>query len=212
MTQDNQVARHIVSSLLNIGAIKLNLETPFTWASGWKSPIYCDNRLALSFPEIRNYIKQALASTVLRTFGGPEIIAGVATAGIPQGALVADVMGLPFIYIRSKPKEHGLSNQIEGRVVEGQKVVVIEDLVSTGGSSIKAVEAIREVGMHVIGMISIFTYGFDIAYENMRNANISYVSLSDYNIMIEVAVENAIIQEEQVDRLKAWREAPESWQ
>ena len=212
MTEDNQIARHIALSLLNIGAIKLNMDEPFTWASGWKSPIYCDNRLALSFPKIRDYIKQALASTVVRTFGGPEAIAGVATAGIPQGTLVADVLGLPFIYVRSKPKAHGLTNQIEGMIVEGQKVVVIEDLVSTGGSSIKAVEALRAANLQVMGMVSIFTYGFEVAFQNFRDAGINYVSLSDYNILIEVALENNIILEQQIENLKAWRENPGSWQ
>ena len=211
MIIDNEVARQIVLDLLDIGAIKLNLDEPFTWASGWKSPIYCDNRLALSYPEIRDYIKHALANTVNITFEGPDAIAGVATAGIPQGALVADELGLPFIYVRSKPKGHGLTNQIEGKIVKGQKVVVIEDLVSTGGSSIKAVEAIREADMQVLGMISIFTYGFDLAFDNFRNAKIYYRSLSDYNTLIETAKNNNIISEEQVERLKAWREAPDSW-
>jgi orotate phosphoribosyltransferase len=211
MTNENEVARRIVSSLLDIEAIKLNLEEPFTWASGWKSPIYCDNRLALSYPDKRDYIKQALADDIKMTFENTESIAGVATAGIPQGVLVADALALPFIYVRSKPKGHGLTNQIEGKIVKGQKVVVIEDLVSTGGSSIKAVEAIRDAGMQVLGMISIFTYGFDLAYENFRKADIHFHSLSDYNIMIEVAKEKKLIMEEQVERLNAWRQAPDTW-
>jgi orotate phosphoribosyltransferase len=211
MGNEIEISRRIALNLLDIGAIKLNLETPFTWASGWKSPIYCDNRLALSYPEIRDYIKQALAEAVRDTYQGSQVIAGVATAGIPQGALVADILKLPFIYVRSKPKGHGLSNQIEGRIIKDQKVVVIEDLVSTGGSSIKAVESLRIAGMHVLGMISIFTYGFDLAYENFRTSGIHYKSLSDYNTMIEVAVEKEMIREEQVARLQAWREAPESW-
>jgi len=211
MTNENEVARQIVSGLLDIEAIKLNLEEPFTWASGWKSPIYCDNRLALSYTDKRDYIKQALANAIRLTFKNVETIAGVATAGIPQGVLVADELALPFIYVRSKPKGHGLTNQIEGKILEGQKVVVIEDLVSTGGSSIKAVEALREAGMQVLGMISIFTYGFDLAYENFRKANIHFQSLSDYSTMIEVAMEKKLIMKEQVQRLKAWRKSPDSW-
>ena len=201
----------IALNLLDIGAIKLNLEAPFTWASGWKSPIYCDNRLALSFPQIRDYIKHALSSAVRDRFPGTEAIAGVATAGIPQGALVADELDLPFIYVRSKPKGHGLTNQIEGNVVANQKVAVIEDLVSTGGSSLKAVEAIRAAGMEVLGMVSIFTYGFDLSTQNFKHANVRYLSLSDYDTLISVGVEKNIIPKAQVDRLKAWRMAPDSW-
>jgi len=211
MMSFNEIARKIVLDLLEIGAIKLNLDEPFTWASGWKSPIYCDNRLALSYPDVRDYIKQALCETIRKSFKGFEGVAGVATAGIPQGALVADGLGLPFIYVRSKPKGHGLTNQIEGRIVQGQKVVVVEDLVSTGGSSIKAVEAIRAAGMQVLGMISIFTYGFDLSIENFRRADIHYVSLSDYNTLIRVAVEHNIISKDQVESLQSWRKSPESW-
>lgn len=211
MIKDNQVARQIVLNLLDIGAIKLKPDAPFTWASGWKSPIYCDNRLALSYPDIRNFIKETLADSIRKTFGQVEAIAGVATAGIPQGALVADELNLPFIYVRSKPKGHGLTNQIEGLVVPGQKVVVIEDLVSTGGSSIKAVEALREGGMEVLGMISIFTYGFDIAFENFRKADIRYYALSDYNTLMEVGIERDLIKEKEIERLNAWRKAPDTW-
>lgn len=211
MTKNEEVARHIALSLLDIGAIKLNLEEPFSWASGWKSPIYCDNRLALSYPALRNYIKTALVAAARENFEGCEGIAGVATAGIPQGTLVADTLGLPFLYVRSEPKGHGLTNQIEGRIMSNQKVVVIEDLVSTGGSSIRAVNAIRDAGMVVLGMISIFTYGFDLAHENFRAADIRYMSLSDYNTMIGVAIEKGMIREDQFLRLKAWRESPDSW-
>jgi len=211
MTNNSETARQIVLNLLDIGAIKLNLEDPFTWASGWKSPIYCDNRLALSYPQIRDYIKHALSSAVKDHFAGTEAIAGVATAGIPQGALVADELDLPFIYVRSKPKGHGLTNQIEGNVVANQKVAVIEDLVSTGGSSLKAVEAIRAAGMEVLGMVSIFTYGFDLSTQNFKQANVRYLSLSDYDTLISVGVEKDIIPKAQVDRLKAWRKAPDSW-
>ncbi len=211
MTNNSETARQIVLNLLDIGAIKLNLEDPFTWASGWKSPIYCDNRLALSYPQIRDYIKHALSSAVKDHFAGAEAIAGVATAGIPQGALVADELDLPFIYVRSKPKGHGLTNQIEGNVVANQKVAVIEDLVSTGGSSLKAVEAIRAAGMEVLGMVSIFTYGFDLSTQNFKQANLRYLSLSNYDTLISVGVEKDIIPKAQVERLKAWRMAPDSW-
>ncbi len=211
MTENTQTARQIVLYLLDIGAIKLNPDQPFTWASGWRSPIYCDNRLALSFPEIRDYIKHALSTAVREYFSGTEAIAGVATAGIPQGALVADELDLPFIYVRSKPKGHGLTNQIEGRQVPDQKVAVIEDLVSTGGSSLKAVEAIRDAGMEVLGMVSIFTYGFDLSIRNFEQANVPYVSLSDYDTLIRVGIEEDLIPEAQIERLKAWRKSPDSW-
>ena len=211
MTKYSETARQIVLNLLDIGAIKLSPDEPFTWASGLKSPIYCDNRLALSYPGIRDYIKYALSSAVRKHFSDSEAIAGVATAGIPQGALVADELDLPFIYVRSKPKGHGLTNQIEGRIVPGQKVAVIEDLVSTGGSSLKAVQAIREAGMEVLGMISIFTYGFDLSVRNFSEADVTYVSLSDYNTLIQVGIEEDLIPEAQIERLKAWRKSPDSW-
>lgn len=212
MTKNTEAARQIVLYLLDIGAIKLNPDTPFTWASGWKSPIYCDNRLALSYPEIRDYIKHALSLSVRDHFSDTEVIAGVATAGIPQGALVADELDLPFIYVRSKPKGHGLTNQIEGRILPGQKVTVIEDLVSTGGSSLKAVQAIRDAGMEVLGMVSIFTYGFDLSVKNFNQENVPYVSLSDYDTLIRVGIEEDLIPEAQVERLKAWRKSPDSWE
>jgi orotate phosphoribosyltransferase len=211
MTKNTETARQIVLNLLDIGAIKLNPDEPFTWASGWRSPIYCDNRLALSYPEIRDYIKYALSAAVKDQFCNAEAIAGVATAGIPQGALVADELDLPFIYVRSKPKGHGLTNQIEGQVVPGQKVAVIEDLVSTGGSSLKAVHAIRDAGMEVLGMVSIFTYGFDLSIQNFKEANVPYVSLSDYDTLIRIGIEEDLIPEVQIDRLKAWRKSPDSW-
>jgi len=211
MKSKNKISYQVALSLLEIEAIKINLEHPFKWASGWNSPIYCDNRLALSFPEIRNNIKQALSSVIRQEFRDVEAIAGVATAGIPQGALVADNLSLPFIYVRSKPKGHGLTNQIEGKIIEGQNVVVVEDLVSTGGSSIKAVEALRNAGIKVLGMISIFTYGFEEAYENMRQADIPYISLSDYNALIEVGLNSKYINQKDEERLKAWRNDPSSW-
>jgi orotate phosphoribosyltransferase len=212
MDQNLSISRQVVSYLLDINAIKINLENPYTWASGWKSPIYCDNRLSLSFPDIRKYIKMALKDKVTEKFGNVGMIAGVATAGIPQGVLVADSLGLPFLYVRSKPKGHGLTNRIEGRIMEGAKVVVIEDLVSTGGSSIAAVAALREAGMNVLGMISIFTYGFDISHSGFEKEKIPFHSLSNYEILLEVALERKYILAEQIDQLKKWRTDPAGWQ
>lgn len=197
--------------LLQIQAIKLNTEKPFTWASGWKSPIYCDNRLSLSYPDIRNAIRQGLVQAIRENFGAAESVAGVATAGIAQGALVADTLNLPFLYVRPKPKDHGMENLIEGKIVKGQKVVVIEDLISTGGSSLKAVQALRDAGFDVLGMVSIFNYGFDVATRNFEEANTSLVSLSDYAHLLKYALEQQSITEEQVTSLKAWRVDPASW-
>ena len=211
MSKTGKTSSVIASYLLDIEAIKLSIDSPFTWASGWKSPIYCDNRLALSYPEIRNYIRDALADVIRTKFSGSEIIAGVATAGIPQGALVADRLGLPFIYVRSKPKGHGLTNQIEGKVESGKNVVVIEDLVSTGGSSLKAVESLRMAGMNVLGMVSIFTYGFPAATQNFSEAGVDFVSLSDYDELLEVALERQYIREDQLTSLNAWRKNPSDW-
>lgn len=205
------ISHQIASKLLEIEAIKLNLKNPYTWASGWKSPIYCDNRLSLSYPEIRTTIKDALAITIRQSFEGVESIAGVATAGIPQGALVAEELGIPFIYVRSKPKGHGMTNMIEGLVTQGQKTVLVEDLISTGGSSIKAGIALRDAGIEVLGMAAIFTYGFGIAEDNFKEANIKVATLSNYNDMIEQAVETGYISADQVDSLKAWREDPGNW-
>jgi orotate phosphoribosyltransferase len=204
-------ASSVAAMLLKIQAIKLNIEKPFTWSSGWKSPIYCDNRLALSYPDIRQKIKLGIVDAIRQNFQLAEGVAGVATAGIPQGALVADELGLPFIYVRPKPKDHGMQNLIEGRVVKGQKVVVIEDLVSTGGSSLKAVEALRADGINVIGMVSIFSYGFDTATKNFEDANVPLVSLCDYSHLIEYALKEKQISEEQVESLKAWRIDPSNW-
>ncbi|WP_237390521.1 orotate phosphoribosyltransferase [Fulvivirga sediminis] len=201
----------IAAKLLDIEAIKLNLDNPFTWSSGWKSPIYCDNRLSLSYPETRTLIKQALASTIKKNYPSVEAIAGVATAGIPQGALVAEELGVPFIYVRSKPKGHGMENMIEGKITEEQKVVVIEDLVSTGGSSLKAVEALREAKMEVLGMAAIFTYGFDVADENFENADVSLVCLSNYGLLIEEALKRGYVSDDQIESLKEWRNNPGSW-
>ena len=206
-----ETARIIAEKLLEIQAIKLNVENPFTWASGWKSPIYCDNRLSLSFPVIRSFIKESLAETIKSHFPDVEAIAGVATAGIPQGALVADNLDLPFIYVRSKPKGHGMENMIEGKITQGQKVIVIEDLVSTGGSSLKAIEALRSNSFAVLGMVSIFTYGFAVAEENFKNAGVKLISLSSYNDLIAEAHSLNYIAEEQIESLKKWRENPAGW-
>jgi len=207
----NDTASIVAKKLLEINAIKLNVENPFTWASGWKSPIYCDNRLSLSFPEVRSLVKDKIAETIKENYSEVEAIAGVATAGIPQGALVADALGLPFIYVRSKPKVHGMENMIEGKVVEGQKVVVIEDLVSTGGSSLKAVEALRASNIKVLGMVSIFTYGFPVATENFTKSDVALVSLSNYNELINAALNLNYVTDEQVNHLKSWRENPAQW-
>ncbi len=204
-------AHLVVKKLLEINAIKLNVETPFTWASGWKSPIYCDNRLSLSYPDVRAYIKEQLARTIQANFDEVEAIAGVATAGIPQGALVADTLNIPFVYVRSKPKGHGMENMIEGKVTTGQKVVVIEDLISTGGSSLKAVDALWANGFSVLGMVSIFTYGFDLAQENFAKGNLRVISLSSYDQLIDEVLKLKYITQEQVANLKKWRENPADW-
>lgn len=206
-----ETAGQIASMLLKIQAIKLETEKPFTWSSGWKSPIYCDNRLSLSYPEIRNTIKHALVQAIRENFFTTEAIAGVATAGIAQGALVADLMNLPFLYVRPKPKDHGMQNLIEGRIVKKQKVVVVEDLVSTGGSSLKATQALREAGFEVLGMVSIFNYGFDIATRNFYDANTSLISLCDYQNLLKYALAEQYISENQMISLKAWRVDPANW-
>ncbi|MDJ1504752.1 orotate phosphoribosyltransferase [Xanthocytophaga agilis] len=213
MIQDTTetIARQVAASLLEVGAIRLRPSDPFTWSSGWKSPIYCDNRLALSYPAVRTYIKNALAERIRQTFPGVEAIAGVATAGIPQGALVADVLELPFLYVRSKPKEHGMGNMIEGKVAEGQKVVVIEDLISTGGSSLKVVDALREAGADVLGMAAIFTYGFAVAKENFVEKNVELLTLSDYAYLLTEASNLNIITEADKISLASWRQSPETW-
>lgn len=207
----NDTPKIVAKKLLEINAIKLNVESPFTWASGWKSPIYCDNRLSLSYPEVRSYIKKQLAKTISTNFAGVEAIAGVATAGIPQGALVADLLDIPFIYVRSKPKGHGMENMIEGKLTKGQKVVVVEDLVSTGGSSLKAVEALLHSNFSVMGMVSIFTYGFALAADNFAKANVKLISLSDYNELIEEALRLDYVTSSQISKLKEWRESPGTW-
>lgn len=196
---------------MKIQAIKLDTNKPFTWASGWKSPIYCDNRLSLSYPEVRNAIKQGLLDAIRENYFTAEAIAGVATAGIAHGALVADALNLPFLYVRPKPKEHGMQNLIEGKAVKNQKVVVIEDLVSTGGSSLKAVAALRDAGLNVLGMASVFNYGFDLASRNFYEADVSLISLSDYGHLLSQALLEKYITEDQMISLKAWRVDPAHW-
>ena len=204
-------AGQIAAMLLEVKAIKLNVEKPFTWSSGWKSPIYCDNRITLSFPDVRTAVREGLVAAIKENFFPADAIAGVATAGIPQGALVAEALNLPFAYVRPKPKDHGMENLIEGRITKGQKVVVVEDLVSTGGSSLKAVQALRDAGARVIGMVSIFSYGFDIAHKNFYEADVSLVSLCDYSHLLTFALEQQYIDKEQLTTLKAWRVDPSSW-
>jgi orotate phosphoribosyltransferase len=211
MILNNDKALKVAEFLLQIKAVKLQPNQPFTWASGWKSPIYCDNRITLSFPNIRTFIRQAYSEAVLEYFGKPDVIAGVATGGIAQGALVAQELGLPFIYIRSSAKDHGMGNQIEGYYEKGQKVVVIEDLISTGGSSIKAIEALKSAGMDVKGLIAIFSYGFHVADENFTNAACPYVTLTNYDFLIESALEKNYITEKDLDSLREWKEKPDSW-
>jgi orotate phosphoribosyltransferase len=201
----------IAEKLLQINAVKLNPQNPFTWASGWKSPIYCDNRKILSYAHVRDYIKSEMTNAVFTEFPDAEVIAGVATAGIPWGALVADLLSLPFIYVRSKPKEHGMGNQIEGVLHAGQKVVVIEDLISTGKSSLEAVKAIQEAQGEVVGLCSVFTYEFPIAQQIFSAENIKTLSLSNYSSLIDIALEKKIISDDEVILLKSWRENPSEW-
>ncbi len=211
MPVDSIVSRKIAEQLLQIKAIKLQPEKPFTWASGWKSPIYCDNRVSLSYPIVRTYIRQKLAAQIEKSYGKPDIIAAVATAAIAQGALVAEAMGLPFVYVRSSAKDHGRENLIEGEVQSGQTVVVIEDLISTGQSSLKAVSALREAGCKVKGMISIFNYGFDISQKNFEEAQCPVVSLCNYQVLIKQAAESNYVKASEIETLEKWRQAPDSW-
>ena len=197
--------------LLKVKAIKLQPSNPFTWASGWKSPFYCDNRKTLSYPSLRNFVKLEISRLVLEQFGQVDAIAGVATGAIAQGALVAEELGLPFVYVRSSPKDHGLENLIEGELRPGMKVVVIEDLISTGGSSLKAVEAIRRDGCEVIGMIAAYTYGFPVAVEAFEKAGVKLVTLTNYEAVLEVALQTGYINEEDVPVLNAWRKDPAQW-
>ncbi len=199
------------NKLLEVKAIKLQPNNPFTWASGWKSPFYCDNRKTLSFPALRNYVKQELVHNILKHFPEAEAVAGVATGAIAQGALVADALHLPFIYVRSKPKDHGMENLIEGELQPGTKVVVVEDLISTGGSSLKAVEAIRKYGCEVVGMVASYTYGFQTAKDAFENANVQLVTLTDYEHVVAQALETGYITEADVTLLHEWRKDPANW-
>jgi len=201
----------IAEKLLQINAIKLNVQKPFTWASGWKSPIYCDNRKVLSFPYIRDFIKSEMCNLVFQEFSEAHLLAGVATAGIAWGAMAADQLKLPFIYVRPKPKEHGLGNQVEGYFEKGQKTVVIEDLVSTGKSSLQVVDVLRESGLDVIGMVSIFTYAFDVANEAFKSAGITYKSLTNYETLISLAAEKGQVRPEDETILLNWRKDPANW-
>ena len=207
----DKLKKDFASKLLKVKAIKLQPNNPFTWASGWKSPFYCDNRKTLSYPELRSYVKLELVHAILEHFPEAEAVAGVATGAIAQGALVADELNLPFVYVRSKPKDHGLENLIEGELKPGMKVVVVEDLISTGGSSLKAVEAIRKNGNEVVGMVASYTYGFPIAQKAFEDANVQLVTLTDYEHVVSEALETGYIAQEDVELLHEWRKDPANW-
>ncbi len=207
----NTVEKLTADKLLKIKAIKLQPSNPFTWASGWKSPIYCDNRKIMSYPEVRNFIKVEFARIILEKYPNVEAIAGVATGAIAPGAIVADVLGLPFVYVRSAPKGHGLENMIEGDLKPKQKVVVVEDLVSTGMSSLKAVDAIRQSGSDVLGMVAIFTYNFPVAEESMNEARVNLTTLTNYNAVLDEALRIDYIEESELSTLQDWRKAPDKW-
>lgn len=207
----DKLKKNFASKLLKIKAIKLQPNNPFTWASGWKSPFYCDNRKTLSYPDLRNYVKFEIVHTILEEFPEVEAIAGVATGAIPQGALVADALHLPFVYVRSKPKDHGLENLIEGELRPGMKVVVIEDLISTGGSSLKAVEAIRKNACEVIGMVASYTYGFPVAKKAFKETSVKLVTLTDYEHVVAEALETGYIADDEVELLHEWRKDPANW-
>jgi len=211
MFNNSETEQQVAEFLLQIKAIKLQPNNPFTWASGWKSPIYCDNRITLSHPTIRTYIRQQLTEIITEKFGAVGCIAGVATAGIPQGTLVAQELGLPFIYVRAKAKEHGTGSLIEGDILTGKRVVVIEDLISTGKSSLQAVNALRDAGYDVAGLAAIFTYGFDVATENFAKANCPFVTLSNYGALIKYAEENQYILPKDAEVLREWRQSPSIW-
>lgn len=211
LTDMDTLKRALASKLLKIKAIKLQPDNPFTWASGWKSPFYCDNRKTLSFPDLRSFVKLELAHAVLEHFPEATAVAGVATGAIAQGALVADELGLPFAYVRSKAKDHGMGNLIEGELPEGAKVVVIEDLISTGGSSLKAVEALRAAGFEVVGMVASYTYGFPVAKKAFEDAGVTLVTLTDYEHVVEEAAATGYITEKDVELLHGWRKDPANW-
>jgi orotate phosphoribosyltransferase len=201
----------VTKRLLAINTIKIQPDTPFTWASGWKAPIYCDNRKVLSYPETRTFICNQFVQLVREKYPNAEAIAGVATGAIAIGVLIADVLQLPFIYVRSKPKGHGLENLIEGDIQPGTKVVIIEDLISTGGSSLSAAEAVRNYGAEVLGMLAIFTYNFSLASNNFMNAQIELTTLSNYNLLLKLAFDSGEINDEQLESLNNWRKNPQTW-
>ena len=203
--------RLLAKKLLKISAIKLQPDAPFVWASGWNSPIYTDNRVTLSYPAVRNFIKIEVSRLIAENFGEAQVVAGVATGAIAQGALVADSLGLPFVYVRSTPKDHGLENLIEGNINPGQKVVIVEDLVSTGKSSLKAAEAVRNAGGEVVGMVAIFTYEFPIATQAFKEAGVQLITISNYSAMIQAAVETNYVKPSDVEALEQWREDPANW-
>ncbi|MBE6342021.1 MAG: orotate phosphoribosyltransferase [Lentimicrobiaceae bacterium] len=208
---EQETSMALASFLLQIKAIKLNPANPFTWASGLKSPIYCDNRVTLSYPQVRTFIREGFKNMCLDKFGTPDVIAGVATGGIPQGALVAQELGLPFVYVRSEKKSHGMNNQVEGIINSGQSVVIIEDLVSTGKSSLNAVEALREKGAVIKGMLAIFTYGMDIAAENFKKNKCELFTLTNYDALIKKAAEENYIRENDLASLMEWKKDPQAW-
>ena len=207
----DNIKKLFASKLLEVEAVKLQPENPFTWASGWRSPIYTDNRKTLSFPRLRSLVKLELCHLIQEHFPEAEAVAGVATGAIAQGALVADELGLPYSYVRPKPKDHGMGNQIEGEIKKGAKVVVVEDLISTGGSSLKAVAALRAYGVEVVGMVASFTYGFPVAEEAFREADVQLMTLSNYNAVVAEALRTGYIQESDIEMLSEWRKAPEKW-
>jgi orotate phosphoribosyltransferase len=211
MVLNKDTAKKTAELLLQINAIKLTPENPFTWASGWKSPIYCDNRIILSYPTIRNYVRDEMAKQVENLYGKPDVIAGVATGAIGIGMLVAESLGLPFVYVRPEPKSHGRQNQIEGYLEANQNVVVIEDLISTGKSSLNAVDALKESGANIKGMIAIFTYGFSVALDNFKEKGVELHTLSDYDHLIKQASETNYIKEAQFNTLLAWKNNPAEW-
>ena len=207
----NDIKKIFAQKLLEVKAIKLQPNDPFTWASGWKSPFYCDNRKTLSYPALRSFVKIELCHLIQEQFPEAEAVAGVATGAIAQGALVADQLGLPFCYVRSKAKDHGMQNLIEGQVEAGAKVVVVEDLISTGGSSLKAVEALRQAGVEVVGMVASYTYGFPVAEEAFREADVKLVTLTDYEAVVQKALETGYIKQDDVPVLAEWRKNPSEW-
>ncbi|MEI6866222.1 orotate phosphoribosyltransferase [Flavicella sp.] len=211
MILNKDTANATAKLLLQIKAIKLQPKNPFTWASGWKSPIYCDNRITLSFPPIRNFLKESIAKAIVEKYGKPDVIAGVATGAIAIGVLVAQELRVPFVYVRPEAKKHGRQNQIEGFLESGSNVVVVEDLISTGMSSLLAVEALKSANVNVKGMIAIFTYGFEIALENFKKANIDLTTLSDYNNLLAQAHKDNYISKNEMDTLSEWRESPSTW-